>query len=128
MLPQSPERLLNGKSLDDTKSLMAHLKIATDFSFVPAGRYYADGPFTGQKFREELLKPLLSNNERVSIDIDGAAGYGSSFLEEAFGGLVREGYYTSSDLRKQLIIVANEPQSKAYELAIWKYIDNARRG
>ena len=26
------------------------------------------------------------------IEFDGARGYGSSFLEEAFGGLVRAGY------------------------------------
>ena len=26
------------------------------------------------------------------IDLDGVRGFGSSFLEEAFGGLVRKGY------------------------------------
>ena len=29
---------------------------------------------------------------RARIDFDGTRGYGSSFLEESFGGLIRNGY------------------------------------
>lgn len=106
---------------------MANIKISSDFSFVPAGRFYTDGDFSGQKFRTEFLVPRLSSNEIVSVDIDDTAGLGSSFLEEAFGGLVREGLFTAAQLHSKLRIIANSPRAKTYEFAIWKYIDSARR-
>lgn len=125
---QSPEHLSNGKYLDEGMVVTAYQKISTDFSFVPAGRYYSDGNFTGQRYREEFLKPLLLANDLVEVDIDDTAGLGSSFLEEAFGGLVREGYFTAPQLHKRLKVVARNPRSKMYELSIWKFIDNAQKG
>lgn len=69
------------------------INIERDYSRYPAGRYETDGPYSGEKFREKLLIPALERGkEKVRIDLDGARGYGSSFLEEAFGGLVRCGY------------------------------------
>ncbi len=66
------------------------INIAKDFSRYPAGRFFEDGPYSGQKFREEILKPALEANKDITLELDGTRGYGSSFLEEAFGGLVRE--------------------------------------
>jgi hypothetical protein len=63
--------------------------IAREFSRYPAGRYRTDGPWSGQKLQEDVLLPLLSERSPILIDLDGTAGYGSSFLEEAFGGTVR---------------------------------------
>ena len=37
------------------------------------------------KFMESIKK-----NEKLIVNLDGGYGYGSSFLEEAFGGLVRK--------------------------------------
>lgn len=71
------------------------IRIATDFSRYPAGRFISDGPFSGEKFRETLLRPVLEAGAKATIDLDGVRGYGSSFLEEAFGGLVRAGYDAS---------------------------------
>lgn len=69
------------------------INIERDFSKYPAGRYTPDGPFSGEQFREEHLIPALNNQSgRVVVELDGARGYGSSFLEEAFGGLVRKGF------------------------------------
>lgn len=68
------------------------INVANDFSRYPAGRYLADGPFSGERFRDEFLRPVLNSNETATIELDGVRGYGSSFLEEAFGGLVRAGY------------------------------------
>lgn len=72
------------------------IKVAEVFTRYPAGRYLADGPFSGEKFRQEFLVPALKAGECVTIDLDGTRGYGSSFLEEAFGGLVRLGYEPST--------------------------------
>jgi hypothetical protein len=52
------------------------------------------GNFSGDQFREEILKPAFMEAKRTSrrlfVDLDGAAGYATSFLEAAFGGLARE--------------------------------------
>ena len=82
--------------LANTIKSMNEIQIARDFTRYPAGRYRADGDYSGEVFREEFLKPVLEEHRHVIVDFDGAMGYGSSFLEEAFGGLVRDGY--SKDL------------------------------
>jgi hypothetical protein len=65
------------------------INIATEFSRYPGGRSLSDGPHSGERFRKEFLLPVLQSGEHAIIQFDGARGYGSSFLEEAFGGLVR---------------------------------------
>ena len=59
------------------------------------------------------------------MEIDGTEGYGSSFLEEAFGGLVRKGYCTAAELHDRLKIETADPAFKVYSTLIWKYIDEA---
>ena len=66
------------------------IDIATDFSRYPGGRCIDDGPHSGERFRKDFLLPVLKSGQHAKIKFDGARGYGSSFLEEAFGGLVRE--------------------------------------
>lgn len=70
----------------------AVVNIGKAFSRFPAGRYLVDGPASGEKFREDVLRPMLVAGHSITIELDDALGYGSSFLEEAFGGLVRSGY------------------------------------
>ena len=73
---------------------MISINIAKEFSDAPGGRYIKEGPFSGEEFRKNLLKPryldAVKNKEVLSINFDGSFGYSTSFLEEAFGGLVRE--------------------------------------
>jgi hypothetical protein len=72
---------------------MTTINIARQFSRYPAGRYAKDGPFTGEIFRNKYLIPALNaKEEHVIVEFDGTRGLASSFLEEAFGGLVREGF------------------------------------
>lgn len=101
------------------------ITIATDFSPVPAGRFVGDGPFSGEAFRETILRARLAAHDVVTVVLDGAAGYPSSFLEEAFGGLVRKGYFAAHDLRRKLKIEANTAGYGSYADAIWRYIDRA---
>lgn len=70
---------------------MKTISIATEFSKIPGARYYTDGSDSGQEFREKFLEPEFKkdSNEPLLIDLDGAEGYATSFLEEAFGGLAR---------------------------------------
>ena len=69
------------------------ISILKDFSRTPGFRYRSDGPYSGEEFRESILEPLFedpSTDEKIEIDLDGVAGYATSFLEEAFGGLARK--------------------------------------
>lgn len=70
------------------------ISIANDFSDVPGPREIKEGDFSAEEFRLDFLVPAfkeaLENNEKLIVDLDGVEGYGTSFLEEAFGGLARE--------------------------------------
>lgn len=64
------------------------------FTDDPGPRSIEDGPNSGEKFRKEYLEPAYHRacevDEVLVVDLDGTSGYASSFLEEAFGGLVRD--------------------------------------
>ena len=69
------------------------IDIAQDFSRFPRGLTPKDGPDNATTFRQQHLVPVLENNDRAIVILDGVGGYSASFLNEAFGGLVRkEGY------------------------------------
>jgi hypothetical protein len=101
------------------------IDIGQDFSDVPSGRFPEDGEFNGQKFRQEILVPALRHNEHVSVDIDHTEGYGSSFLEEAFGGLIRCEGFSKEDLDARLTIVSNQPRTARYKRKIEQYLVKA---
>lgn len=98
------------------------LSIAAAFSRFPAGRYKTDGPNSGERFRDDVLFPLLESGKKVLLQLDGTLGYGSSFLEEAFGGLIRERKLTPGRIRELLTLQTSD---KSLEMEIWKYIDEA---
>lgn len=106
--------------------IMKLIDIGKDFSDTPLGRYPEDGPFSGERFREEFLCPALKEHGSATVVIDGTEGYGSSFLDEAFGGLVRKGYYTAQQLKKILKIECNDADYSIYRDLVWKYINEAR--
>ncbi len=88
------------------------ISICKDFSETPGARYKSEGPFSGEEFRESLLKPsflkVKDTDEPLIIDFDGGYGYPTSFLEEAFGGLARE-FSPKSILNKLQFISNDEP-------------------
>lgn len=67
---------------------MYNLKIA-DFTRYPGPRYKALGKNSGEEFREQFLIKALKDDPEVTVNLDKVLGYGSSFLEEIFGGIVR---------------------------------------
>ena len=105
---------------------MIVIRIATEYSRTPGGRFKKDGPGSGEEFRQRFLEPLFdagSEKEAVTIDLDGAFGYATSFLEEAFGGLVRK--YSDIDVESRLRFVSNDEPLLVDE--IQTYIRDARR-
>lgn len=100
------------------------IDVARDFSEYPGARYERLGPGSGEAFRKQLLiKRLesLGDRDALVIRLDGTKGYGSSFLEEAFGGAVREGCRFDKDRVK----FVSEDRSLVQE--IWEYIDQAEK-
>ncbi len=69
------------------------INIANEYTKTPGGRFEKEGQFSGEDFRKKLLQPKYEEckrrREKLIVNLDGGYGYGSSFLEEAFGGLVR---------------------------------------
>src|SRR3546814_13334292 len=84
------------------------INVGRDFARLPIGRYRRDSKTSGEAFREDVLVPALNRaaDEVVVVDLSEALGYGSSFLDEAFGGLVRDRGYRREDLRRRLRIPA----------------------
>jgi len=100
------------------------INIATDFTRYPGGRYLNDGPYSGERFRKDFLLPVLKSGQHARIKFDGARGYGSSFLEEAFGGLVREEGF---DPAKILDTFDLESSDESIVEEIKEYISDAER-
>ena len=104
---------------------MIRINVAKDFYIAPVGRVPADGDYNGERFRKEYLVPALQKADIVFIDLDGSEGYGSSFLEEAFGGLVRKEGFTAEDLKRRLDFKSDDDSS--YLIEIEEYISDATR-
>lgn len=94
---------------------MITINIATDYTKKPGGRHIDEGPFSGEDFRINILRPKYleakEKNEVITVVLDGGFGYATSFLEEAFGGLVRE--FSDPDILKIRIVSDEEPTWKS---------------
>ena len=81
-----------------------------DFSKTPYGRYEVDGKANASAFRDKVLAPAFKDPEidRVNVYLDTVEDgyeYGSSFLEEAFVGLVRKCDIDADIVRKKLNLI-----------------------
>ena len=103
------------------------INIAVDFSRIPGARYPEEGDFSGQEFRQTILLPILQEaskiNEMLTINLDGTAGLGTSFLEESFGGLIRVDKFDIESLKNTLEFISEEDPD--YITEIWSYINEA---
>lgn len=101
------------------------IKVAEDYSATPLGRYRKHGEFSGQRFREDFLIPAIEKYENITIDFDGVAGLPSSFLEEAFGGLVRTGNVTAKEFFARVVIMATNPSLTLAKDRVRRYVSAA---
>lgn len=92
--------------------MIKSLNIATEFSDTPGPRYKTEGPFSGEKFREEVLHPklesVIASGDELEINLDRTQGYGTSFLEEAFGGLIRNNQIAYDVIIKHVKFISTE--------------------
>ena len=110
-----------------TNQKIKTISIADDFSKYPAGRFREDGEANGARFRDDYLAPALQNVEvdKVIVVFDGVAGFGSSFLEEAFGGLVRQLGMQKAFLDERLELTSTESDLEDFVLLARRYIEDA---
>ena len=105
------------------------LTIATQYSRYPGPRFAEDGPFSGEVFRDEHLVPALvaaeREGKRLIVELDGARGYTASFLEEAFGGLIRVRGYTLDRVSKLLDVRAQDRRVSYWRDRIQLYMEKA---
>jgi hypothetical protein len=83
-----------------------------DFSECPGARYKNTGMYSGEELRDTYLAPLvkkaIDNKIHLIINLDGTAGCAASFLEETFGGMIRNNIADYSDLMNTLVFISNE--------------------
>ena len=107
------------------------IDIAEEFSRYPAGRGDTDGEFNGRRFRRDFLTPRLReaimSGTKLCVNLEGVRSFGSSFLEEAFGGLVRDDAFTKRDILDHLNLTSEWAGYERYKRAIRKYIEAAGR-
>ncbi|EMB9875273.1 STAS-like domain-containing protein [Acinetobacter baumannii] len=85
------------------------INVAKDFSKNPSGRYIDDGKTSGEVFLKNILLPAVRTHDIVEINFDGVRGYGSSFLEEAFGGFIRETKMSLVEFFNKVKIITQDP-------------------
>ncbi len=102
------------------------ISVSEDFSRRPGPRYWRLGVNSGEEFRNNVLIPTLQkakeNHAKVIVNLDGTMGYGASFLEESFGGAVREGYHIDENT-----LELEAKRSRYLIKEIWGYIYNAQK-
>lgn len=98
------------------------ISVAKDFSPHPGPRWKRQGGHSGELFRERLMKALAAS-EFVLVDLDGTSGFGSSFLDEAFGGLVFGEGMSKDEVRRRIQIKSDEDATYATEA--WEAVELA---
>ena len=101
---------------------MKVINVAKDFTRFPSGRFKKNGSTSGEAFRENHLETPIKEGKTITVELDGTIGYGSSFLEEAFGGLVRCLRWPPEKIKAQLKLTSEDP---ALVEEVWSYVEDA---
>ncbi len=118
----APSQTDLARKLDMTGD-QVRVNVAKQFTKLPGARYKHLGPFSGEEFRERFLLEPLRQGKTVIVELDGVRGYGSSFLEEAFGGTVRALGLDVDDAVRRLKVETN---MKSWQLDVEEYIRTAK--
>ncbi len=99
------------------------IDLEKDFSDDPYGRDEKDGEFNGKAFREQHILPALSNHQTILVELGNVIA-GSSFLDEAFAGLIRYCGFTLDQVKSR-VLVHHDLQS--YSIEINDYLERAAK-
>lgn len=98
--------------------------IAKQFSKTPGPRTSNLGPYSAEELREtldDLVRDAIEKHVKIIIDLDGTKGFGTSFLEHIFGGLVRKFGY--EPIKRTIAIKSDE--LPLYRERSRQYLDDA---
>lgn len=98
--------------------------VGKDFTDTPIGRYKKESRYSGEAFRDDFLVPVLQKG-KVCVDLACVEGYGSSFLEEVFGGIVRAHVLPNQELKDRLRIISTDVALKPFADRAIKYFNDA---
>ncbi len=122
-----PEILEHEKTMSEAEHM---IEISKSFSEYPAGRVDSDGDYNGTRFRQDhlvdALQRAISAGKRLVVSLDGLKSCGSSFLEEAFGGLVRKENFDKKQLLDTLEIKYSEDRLSRFKDSIVRHIKSAK--
>lgn len=83
-----------------------------EFSQSPGPRYCSQGDDSGEMFYHQALNQKFAeayhSGNKLRVILDGADGYASSFLDEAFGNLVYD--FGENVVRNSLIVVSDDEE------------------
>ena len=64
---------------------------AKEYTKFPGGRFIDLGPYSGEDFRDKVLREKLKSGKTIEIDATGVVtSFSPSFLDEAFGEIAKE--------------------------------------
>jgi hypothetical protein len=99
------------------------ISVARQFSPDPGPRYARQGPNSGETFRRMLVRKL-QEAETVEVDLDGTYGFGSSWLDEVFGGLIKYERMSTADVQRRVKVKSDADRS--YLITVEEAIEMAR--
>ena len=89
---------------------------AKEFTDAPGPRYESLGNFSGERFRDEVLRKLLDEYEAIEIDGSGIkTSFSPSFLSEAFGKLAEEFGIDEFFNRVRLFSITNDKLEEKFK-------------
>ena len=94
---------------------------AEEFSPYPGPRDESIGPNSGEKFKDEVLKKFLDDEQPILLNIDNTKiSFGPSFLSESFGLFAKE--ITLSKFNELVQVKTDTPKGKRFEQKMMEYI------
>jgi hypothetical protein len=95
---------------------------AKEFSPYPGPRNENIGPNSGEKFKNDILKKLYTEEQPILLNIDGTKlSFGPSFLSESFGLFAKE--ITLEEFKKFLHVKNDTEKGKRFEKKMMEYVE-----
>lgn len=92
------------------------------YTDTPIGRNALDGPKNGADYRDRYVIPAFDEYQMVKLDFTNTMGTTPSFLEEIFGGIVREKILTPQELKIRTDVIY---KYESVRRNVIKYINEA---
>lgn len=74
-----------------TNNKIVIYNFSEEYSKYPGGRFERLGPFSGEDFRDKVLRTIFETDKSIEIDATGVVtSFSPSFLDECFGSLAKE--------------------------------------